>query len=162
MTVRMAITIATMGRLMKNFDIWFRTHLHSLTNSLDTFYNHPFARLDTLVDDPFRTDCLGNLHRPDLHGIAIVDDGKLLRALKIDYCTLWNQQSALLRPHRSPHSSVKTGAQTVSRIREDSRQSDCACFDVDLTVCKGKSAFVRIRRPVGQNQFKFELGEISL
>src|SRR5262249_49357646 len=74
MTVTMAITIATMGRLMKNFDIWFRTHLYSLADFLQTFHNHTFAGLDTLVDDPFRTDGLGNLHRPDLHRIAIVDD----------------------------------------------------------------------------------------
>ena len=52
-TVRMAITIATIGRLMKNLDMAgstcvcerFRIHLHSLANLLHAFGHHALARL---------------------------------------------------------------------------------------------------------------------
>ena len=55
-TVRMAITIATIGRLIKNLDIasislrirsanGFGIDLHSLANLLHAFDDHAFARL---------------------------------------------------------------------------------------------------------------------
>src|SRR5215470_13249727 len=56
MTVNMAITIATMGRLMKNLDIRLWIDLHSLTKSLHSFDNDVFARRKALVDDPLGAD----------------------------------------------------------------------------------------------------------
>src|SRR5262245_26439950 len=56
MTVRMAITIATIGRLMKNLDIRLWIDLHCLTNFLDTFNNDALSRREALIDDPLGPD----------------------------------------------------------------------------------------------------------
>src|SRR6266446_7165499 len=89
-TIRMAITIATMGRLMKNFDmvsdVWrlgrlvgfvhsclgqhrrnvgLGSHNTALLRLLSAFYDDPFARLEALFDDPHVAKEIADLHRPD-------------------------------------------------------------------------------------------------
>ena len=119
---------------MKNFDIRFGCNVSSLANLLQTFHDDTLARLDALVDDPFRADGVTNLHRPDLHRIAAVDDRDLSRALKFGHGALRNQKRTLLGSYRCTDSSILAGAQTVSGIREQNSQPDCTRLDVNMTI----------------------------
>src|SRR5215510_9359372 len=58
MTVKMAITIATIGRLMKNLDIRLWIDLHSLANLLHALNDDALTGCEALIDDPFGTDGL--------------------------------------------------------------------------------------------------------
>src|SRR5215471_5718858 len=124
MTVIMAITIATIGRLMKNLDIRFRTYPRSLTDLLHPFNDDALAWRKSLVDDPIRADRFSKLHGSDFHGVVFVDDGDLARALKIDDGALRNQECPFSACYRSANSSVQAGSQTVSGIWEQRRDFD--------------------------------------
>src|SRR5262245_51196419 len=91
MTVKMAITIATIGRLMKNLDIRLWIDLHSLANLLHALNDDALTRREALVDNPFSADGFTHLHSPDFDGVIGVDDGDLPRSLEVDDCTLRNQ-----------------------------------------------------------------------
>ena len=76
------ITMATIGRLMKNFDIgsicrcWFElaragvklvvVTSHAVANLLQTFHDDALARLQSLFDRPEGTAPLSNPHRLDV------------------------------------------------------------------------------------------------
>src|ERR1700751_2425783 len=78
--VRIAMTIATMGRLMKNLDIfltpfrhwslclnialeWLGLHLHSRFQALLAFDNHAFAGHQAILDHPHRGRALADVNR---------------------------------------------------------------------------------------------------
>src|SRR6266481_6667410 len=81
-TKTMEMTIATIGRLIKNFDIGLPSlafpgkrlgvHLHARTNLLHAFGNHAVASLQPLGDNPIRADALANLYRTDAHFVVAV------------------------------------------------------------------------------------------
>src|SRR5690349_20455728 len=77
MTVKMAITIATIGRLMKNLDIRLWIDPHSLTDFLHAFDDDALTRGKPLVDDPLRADRLSEFNGPDFHSVGIVDNRNL-------------------------------------------------------------------------------------
>ena len=71
------MTIATIGRLMKNLDMahYFdcerlRIHLHSLANLLYTFGDHSFAGFESLADDPFCPDAVAHLDESNVHFVV--------------------------------------------------------------------------------------------
>src|SRR5579862_2201121 len=76
------ITMATMGRLIKNFDIGLPprsfhgkrlgVHLHSRTHLLHTFGNHPLARLHSVRNDPLRADTVANLDGSNAHFVLVI------------------------------------------------------------------------------------------
>src|SRR5690348_11313206 len=86
------ITIATIGRLMKNFDIglpdfglrgkrlgiYVRTGAHFL-NSLG---NHPISAIYTAYNDPLTTDTVADRHCPDVHFIVRIYNSNLIASLE--------------------------------------------------------------------------------
>src|ERR1700732_2928090 len=88
MTVRIAITIATIGRLIKNLDISvalherFRVNLHAGTNLLDALGHHTLARLQSVGDDPHGSDLVAELHCLNCHLVGAVYHGDLISALE--------------------------------------------------------------------------------
>src|SRR6266436_3429984 len=68
-TMTMEITIATMGRLIKNFDIglpsfssrgkWSGLHLQARTHLLHALGDHAFAPLQSVSNNPFGADSVG-------------------------------------------------------------------------------------------------------
>src|SRR6266851_3908468 len=74
-TMTIEITMATMGRLMKNFDIGLpsltfrgkrlRVHLHARTHLLHAFGNHAFASLQSVRDNPIGADTVADLNRAE-------------------------------------------------------------------------------------------------
>src|SRR5882724_1396482 len=94
----MEITMATMGRLIKNFDIGlpsltFRpkrlgVYLHARTHLLHALGNHAFAWLQSVYDNPLGADPVADLNCPDAHLILVVQRRDLKAALQLRDCTL--------------------------------------------------------------------------
>jgi hypothetical protein len=89
----MEITMATMGRLMKNFDIGLpplavrgerlRIHLHARTYLLHAFGNRTFALLQSVSDNPIGADTVADRDRPNAHSIVAAYNGDLVPALQL-------------------------------------------------------------------------------
>src|SRR5271169_2199918 len=76
------ITMATMGRLIKNFDIalpshrlhgkWLGVHPHARTHLLHALGHHPFVWLESVCNNPLIADPVAYLYRPDAHLVLAV------------------------------------------------------------------------------------------
>src|ERR1700693_1715023 len=114
--VRMAITIATIGRLMKNLDMGslFRRerlgiHLHSLANLLYAFGHDAFAGLEAIANQPLIADPIAHLDESNVHFVVGVHNRNLIAALKLIHSALLHQQSAGLYSQRRAHPAVLDG-----------------------------------------------------
>src|SRR5690242_1304182 len=89
-TMRMAITIATMGRLIKNFDMLgaLRINCHSISDFGNSFGHDAVARAHTAFDDPHFAHALANLHRADRDAVIRADNGYLIASLQFVHRTL--------------------------------------------------------------------------
>src|SRR5689334_722148 len=107
MTMMMEITMATIGRLIKNLDIGLftaaglagqrrrevgRGHRHAVANLLQTLHNHALARLQSLFNGPEIAAPFSNPHRLDVHLVLRIDDRDLVAALQFGHGTLRYQQ----------------------------------------------------------------------
>ena len=131
----MAITMATIGRLIKNFDMvscslpptlpprraWELTGIPSFANwgaaaanllhLQDAFDHDLLARLQTFGDDPIRADPLAHLDRAK-HGFVFGrDHDDLILRLHFDDGRLRNQQGVLVVRRLDAHPSEAAGAQ---------------------------------------------------
>src|SRR5437667_2926550 len=87
-TSRMEMTIATIGRRMKNFDIallarrfgrvCFRGHRHAGANLLNALGNNAFAGLQSFVNDPLGSNPIAGPYISNADLISAVDDGDLV------------------------------------------------------------------------------------
>src|SRR5438093_1288731 len=165
MTVTMAMTIATMGRPMKNRDMalfprgrWsrrrrgLRNRLRvdddarlDLLNSLD---DDALSGAQTLLDDPETADAIPGLDRPDFDLVARTDDGDLVEALKLRHCALGNEDRALLDVRRRANLRVLAGAQQMARVGEDPFDLDCARLHVHVAIGQDGITPLRVRRTV--------------
>src|SRR5271165_6942289 len=76
------ITMATMGRLIKNFDIgspsrccrnkWLGVDVHARTHLLHALGDDAVAGLESLIDNPVAADTVADLNRLDVHFVLIV------------------------------------------------------------------------------------------
>src|SRR6516164_4434551 len=82
-TVTMAMTMATIGRLIKNLDIgspaFSRSdqsgfHYNAVPGFLHALNDDPLARLQTFLDNPHLSRLLSDLHRPDADFVVVSDD----------------------------------------------------------------------------------------
>src|SRR5258707_923816 len=95
-TVRIEMTIATIGRLMKNLDISvslqerLRADLRAGTSLLDSFGHHALAHLQSFDHDPHRADPIAEFHGPNADRICIVHHGDLIAALLFRHSALRN------------------------------------------------------------------------
>src|SRR5215831_21224438 len=99
-TIKMEITIATIGRLMKNLDTglllpdarsggeWLWSHSHPRPDLLGAFGNHPIARLQSLIDDPHIADVFAGFHVPDCDLVVVADNRDLTHPLQLGYGAL--------------------------------------------------------------------------
>src|SRR5580700_3886007 len=100
-TMRIAITIATMGRLMKNFDMGLPVlclrdkrlgvHMSALAYFLNAFGDDSFARFQSVRHNPLRPNAVADLDRSYAHLILVVDNGYLIGPLQFRYGTLWHE-----------------------------------------------------------------------
>src|ERR1700720_2121142 len=108
MTVRIAMTIATMGRLMKNLDMflapfrhwslclnvaleWLGSHRHSRFQVLLAFDNHAFAGLQAVLDHPHRRRALADVNRSNRDFTVDADNIDHIAALLFIDGSLRNQ-----------------------------------------------------------------------
>src|SRR5271167_2155288 len=120
------ITMATMGRLIKNFDIglpsrWFHgkwpgVHLHARTHLLHPLGDHPFARLESFRNNPLVADAVADLDRPDAHFVLFVHCCDLIAALQLRHGTLRYKQRVLLESDGCANFAVPAGTQNAPRI----------------------------------------------
>src|SRR5271166_3200554 len=86
------ITMATMGRLMKNFDMaspsrsfrgeWLGVHLHARADFLHALGDHTLARLQALRDNPLVADAVADFDGSNAHFVCIIDRRDLIAALQ--------------------------------------------------------------------------------
>src|SRR2546425_12621678 len=91
-TRTMEITMATMGRLIKNFDIglpslgfrgkWFGVNQHSRAHLLHALDNHAFALLQAFGDNPLIADAVPHLDRANAYFAFAVHHRDLIAALQ--------------------------------------------------------------------------------
>src|SRR5271156_4088146 len=120
------ITMATMGRLIKNFDIelparssrakWLGIHLHARPNFLHTLNDHPFARLQSVRNNPLAADRVADLNCSDTYFVVIIHRRDLVAALQLGDCALGNKQGVPLDSDDGANLAVSAGTQNISGI----------------------------------------------
>src|SRR5882672_5843785 len=135
-TMTMEMTMATMGRLIKNFDIglpslrfrgkWLGVHVHARMHLLHALGNHTFASLESVHDNPLGADPVAHLNRPDAHLVLVVQRRDLIAALQLRDCTLRYKQRGLLDSDGRANFGIPAGAQNISRIRKKPGDPNCA------------------------------------
>src|SRR5580700_11632650 len=114
-TSTMEITMATMGRLIKNFDIGLPSlarserlgvDQHAWTHFLHALGDHAVARLESVVDNPVAAHKVADFNRADDYFVLIVHGRDLITALQLCHCTLRNQQRVFLKSHNRANFGV--------------------------------------------------------
>src|ERR1700739_443901 len=92
------MTIATMGRLMKNFDMGLfhrrfcgkrlGVYAHARTHLLNALGDDAFAGLQPLSDNPFGTDAVTDRDGANIHFAAAIYDGDLVAPCQLGHPAL--------------------------------------------------------------------------
>src|SRR6266481_810013 len=122
------MTMATMGRFMKNFDMGllhrpFRgkrlgVYVHARTHLLNPLGHDAFAGFHPFSDDPFGTDPVTDRHRANVHFAVAIHDSDLIAALQLGHRALRYKQSSVFDADNCANSGVAAGPQNVSGIRK--------------------------------------------
>src|ERR1700731_892197 len=165
-TMRIAITIATMGRLMKNFDMGLPilcgrakrlgAHLRARAYFLNSFGDHSFARIQPFSNDPLGADAVAHLDCPNADFVLAPHNRNLVTALELCHRALRHKKCTLLQPDNRANFSIAARPQNVPRIGKQSGDPNCPGPHIDLTVCKVERTFVRINGGVRQYQLQAE------
>src|SRR5262249_35643699 len=123
------ITIATIGRWMKNFDMTSparclshkRLGIYSRTGAhlLDSLCHHVFAWLQPVRDDPLVANNLTDSDGTNAHLVVSVHDGDLVRTLQFGNGPLWDKEGAVLDSNHRADFAITAGLQNVCWIREE-------------------------------------------
>src|SRR5271163_707698 len=117
-TMTMEITMATMGRLMKNFDTrhpslsirrslvlgheWLGIHLHTSVHSLNSLNNDSVSRIKPVRDDPSVINPVADSNGSNVNFVVGANDSNLVAALQLRHRPLGNKQRPWLGPdHRA-------------------------------------------------------------
>src|SRR5258708_5137474 len=130
-TVRIAITMATIGRLIKKFDTVvssvarprrlarrFQFYMHAGRDLLNPVDDHTLTRIQPIANHPQGPNLVANVNRFDAHDLVTVHSGHLIAALQLGNSLLWNKQGTRKCFNGNTHLAVLSGAQNVARIRE--------------------------------------------
>src|SRR5438309_6016095 len=122
-TMRMEITMATIGRLMKNLAIVElfrragccgrarrRPHLLAGSHAIGPLHDHALAGLEPGGDDPERADARVDLHRAHVDRLVRFDHRHLVDALHVLNGPLGDHESVLLHLDDGPNLRVLAGA----------------------------------------------------
>ena len=171
MTNIMEMTMATMGRLMKNFDMasyfcsgpdWrrfllsrslrlspladvsvrLRIHDHALLYLLEPLHNHLVPRLQPLVNHPEAVDTFSRFYRSYIDFVSGAYNGDLIASLKLRHRSLGYQQGVFLDLAFGTDLGKLSGPNDISGIVEEGREFNRACLHIHLAVGKGKEPFI--------------------
>src|SRR5216683_7729346 len=151
-TMTMEITIATMGRLMKNFDIGLFIlclhakrlgfHLRACTHLLNAFGDDSLARVQPFCNDPLGPNAVANRDRSNAHLFIVTHNRNLVAALELCHRALRNKQRTLLEPNDSANFAITARPQNITRIRKQPGDPNCAGPDIDLAIRKIERALM--------------------
>src|SRR5580700_4256441 len=92
-TRTMEITMATMGRLIKNFDMelfprschreWLGVYLHSRTDFLNAFGDHALTNLQSVRNHPLIADAITDIDGSNAYFVFAIDYRDLVAALQL-------------------------------------------------------------------------------
>src|SRR5258708_9382141 len=162
-TVSSEITMATIGRLMKNFDTLAsclgrfsgaNPYASSVSDLHQPFDHDPPARLQAFTDYPHFPYSFSDGHRPDTDLVVAANYRDLIAALKLDHRSLRNQQSAVLRSHRRANSSVGAWTKKVVGVRENTGNPNGAGRGIYLTIGEVDASSPFMDSSVGEQQFR--------
>src|SRR6266545_3553869 len=166
-TMRMEITIATIGRSMKNLAMWSllrrvglggrarrESDLLAGPHAVAALDDDPLAGLEAGRDDPERADAGVGLHRAHVDGLVRADHRDLVHALNVLHGPLGDQERVLPHLDDAPDLGVLAGTQDVPGIREGAARQHGPGGDVDLSVQGGGPSLTEVRVPVGQDQLE--------
>src|SRR2546425_7588887 len=170
MTMRMEMTMATMGRLMKNLAmvglLRRRARLggrgRRQPNLLAGAYpvasldDDPLAGLQPLRHRPERANPHVDLDRADVNRIVGADHRDLVDALHVLDGALRDQERGLLHLDDGANLRVLAGPQQISRVRKHRSREHGAAGNVHLSVESRCAPRVGIDGAVGQNQLQLE------
>src|ERR1041385_74381 len=161
-TMRMAMTIATIGRRIKKFAMLFRlfrglerlgVDRSAFFYLLKSFNNHPLRRLDTFLNDPHVSHSLPHLHRADAGLVFRGHHCNLISALGFDYGALWHQQCVLSHRGRKPDAGKLSWPQHAIRIVKGGCEANGSCFQVNLAIGDNNRSLMWIDASIRENQF---------
>ncbi len=170
MTVTIAMTMATIGRRMKNLDMisfqpteWWKWGRHrsrllrsdgsAFPQLLQIVGDDAHAGLDTAVNDPVVLAILrSELHVDDVNLVVRVNSVDLLHALQLLNSDLRNQQGVSANLGFGRDAAELARPKNIARIGERGSDADSAGLLVHLTIDKLDLAFMRIRFAVGERQ----------
>src|SRR5208283_1990935 len=125
-TITMEITMATMGRLIKNFDMGLPSFgvrdkrlgvdRHARTHLLYALGNHALAALQSFGNNPAVADAVTDFHRSYAHLVLAVHHRYLITALQLREGALRYNQRPLLEADDRTNFAVAAGTQNISRI----------------------------------------------
>src|SRR5579863_86100 len=159
-TITIEITMATMGRLMKNFDMgdpslsirrclvlgpeWLGIHVHAGAHPLDSFNHDSVSRIQPVRDDPSVINPVAHSDRSNVHLVVSSNHSNLVAALQFRNRPLRNQQRPRLGPYYRPDFGIAAGSQNIVWIRKEPGDSNRSGGLVYLAVGKIKLSFVGI------------------
>src|SRR6266850_6784974 len=165
-TMRIEMTIATTGRLMKNLAMVLARPLGlgrrgrdllAGFHSVDSLDDDPLARLQPLSNDPEGADALADLDRSKVHRLVGSDHGDLVDALLVQDGPLRNEQRAFFRVDDGAHLRVLAGAQEIARVREHAPDADSAGRRPDRAIQDRDRSPIGVRRSIGQGELEVVL-----
>src|SRR5580704_13380391 len=127
-TVRIAITIATMGRLIKNLDISVAlherpgAHLHAGFDVLGALGNDALTGLQSFADYPHGSHLVADFDLLNAHRVLVVQHGNLMAALQFRHSALGDEQCASVGPNGCANLAILPWPQPIAGVREESRQ----------------------------------------
>jgi hypothetical protein len=160
----MAITIATMGRFMKNFDMLgaLRIDCHSVSDFGNSFRHNAVARAHAAFDDPHFARALANLHCADRDAVVRADNGYLIVTLQFVHRTLRDQERTLAESGHGAHTAKLAGPKKIAGICKQRGHANSTCLRVDLAVRECDFAGMRINVAVGQSELqRNSAGEVT-
>src|ERR1700728_433509 len=159
-TMTMEITMATMGRLMKNFDMghpslsirrslvlgqeWLGIHTHTTAHPLNSFDHDSVSGIEPVSYDPSVINPVAHSDRSNVDFVIGADDSNLVATLQLRDCPLGNKQGPRLGPDYRADFTIAAGSQDIVWIGKEPGDSNRSSGLVHLAVGKIKLSFVRI------------------
>src|SRR5271169_3751878 len=159
-TMTMEITMATMGRLMKNFDMgrpslsirrslvlghkWLGIHAHTTAHSLNSFNNDSVSGIEPVSDDPSVINPVAHSDRSNVNFVVGANNSNLVAPLQLRHCPLRNKQRPRLGPDNRTDFGIAAGSQNIVWIGKESGESNRSGGLVHLAIGKIKLSFMLI------------------
>src|ERR1700730_8925272 len=175
--IKIAMTIATIGRLTKNSDmrsgfLWARRYLRrrglsrrrplfrcdsqTFADFLPALHDHSVTWFQPVGHFPPRVDTLAHFHRTNAGFVVLVDNDDLIIALKLVHGFLRNDQRILFGVGDEVHFAELSRPQVVSRIWKCHFVPNRSGLYVEVSIERIKFSFVWIHFAVPENLRKLK------